>query len=604
MRVILPRLSPTLFLILLNPWASPGAGDERFESVDARAVTVGGEIGRRIQVTVHTNMFALDVEKDFLEPFRATPRSGKYIGLGKLIDATARLAHHTDDPALVSLKKNLVGEAIAAQEPDGYLGTMLPEKRMWTLWDIHEMSYLVLALATDHRLFAEEGSLAASKKLAGYLIRRWETDPPKQPSPWNITLHMGVTGIENAMLALHAETGDAQYLDFVRATRRLPEWNAHIAIGRWGTVEGHAYAHLCRCLAQLRLDSIAPDPRLIGPSHDALEFILRGEGMTVTGEIGDHECWHDTQEGTVNLGETCASAYLLRWLDEMVRRDADLRLGDVMERALFNALFAAQSPDGRRIRYYTPFDGQRGYYEGDTYCCPNNYRRIIAELPGMIFYRSRDGVAVNQYTASTATMPLGGDARLEIRQETDYPASGAITIRVDPSRPTRFALRLRIPRWCAAPTAKVNGEDATIAKGQATLVIDRQWKAGDRVQMDFPMPWRLVRGRINQAGKVAIMRGPLVYCLNPKRHPKLAGMDLHLLVLKPDSITTAEGQRDFSGAPLCRANAWRPAAWYPSAKANLELNLAPFPDPDAESAYFKVPNPHDPATVEDELFGR
>jgi hypothetical protein len=135
-------------------------------------------------------------------------------------------------------------------------------------------------------------------------------------------------------------------------------------------------------------------------------------------------------------------------------------------------------------------------------------------------------------------------------------------------------------------------------------VIDRQWKAGDRVTMEFPMPWRLVRGRINQAGKVAIMRGPLVYCLNPKRHPKLAGADLHLMVLKPDSITTAEGQRDFSGAPLCRANAWRPGAWYPSAKADLELTLAPFPDPDAEAAYFKVPNPHDPATVEDELFGR
>lgn len=602
MRALLPRFFPGLLLALLAPRASIAAPDGHLESIDARAVTVRGEIGRRIQVTIHTNLFALDAEKHFLNPFRAPERDGKYIGLGKLIDATARFAYHTGDPALVALKKKLADAAIAAQEPDGYIGTMPPEKRIWTLWDIHEMSYLVLALATDHRLFAEEGSLAASKKLADYLLRRWEEDPPKQPSPWDITLHMGVTGIENAMLALHAETGDARYLDFVRRTRGLPEWEAHIAIGRWGPVEGHAYAHLCRCLAQLRLHNLAPDPRLLGPSRDAMRFILRGEGMAITGEIGDHECWHDTQEGTVNLGETCATAYLLRWLDEILRREADLKRGDVMERAIFNALFAAQSPDGRHIRYYTPFDGPRSYYKGDTYCCPNNYRRIIAELPGMIYYRAPDGIAVNLYTESAATVPLGGDARLVIRQETTYPASGGVTLHVDPSQPARFALRLRLPGWCADPRAKINGETVAIAKGQAALAVEREWRAGDRVELEFPMPWRLVRGRVNQAGRAAIMRGPLAYCLDTKRHPKLAGMDVRLLVLKPDSITTVDGRCDFSGAPLCRANAWRPAAWYPAARADLELTLAPFPDPDADVTYFKVPNPHDPATVDDELF--
>lgn len=593
---------PVTFLACLAPWALAGAPAERFESLDARAVTVGGEIGRRIQVTIHTNLFALDVERDFVGPFRAPERTGKYIGLGKLIDAAARFAYQTGDPALLAIKKGLAAAAIAAQEPDGYIGTMPPEKRIWALWDIHEMSYLVLALATDHRLFSEGASLAASKKLADYLLRRWEEDPPKRPSPWDITLHMGVTGIEGAMLALHAETGDPRYLEFVRATRRLPDWEARIAIGRWGPVEGHAYAHLCRCLAQLRLDHLAPDPRLQGPSREAMGFITRGEGMAITGEIGDHECWHDTQEGTVNLGETCATAYLVRWLDEILRRERDLRRGDLMERAIFNGLFAAQSPDGRQIRYYTPFDGPRSYYKGDTYCCPNNYRRIIAELSGMVYYRTPDGVAVNLYTASGATVPLGGDASLRIRQETGYPASGQVTLRVDPSRPVRFALRLRLPAWCAAPVARLNGEPVAIGERRPDLAIEREWRAGDRVELDFPMPWRLVRGRVNQAGRVAIMRGPLVYCLDPARHPKLAGMDLRLLVLKPDSVATAEGQRDFSGAPLCRASAWRPGAWYPSARADVELTLAPFPDPSAEVTYFKVPNPHDPATADDELF--
>lgn len=595
-----------LFLILFHlPLLTsplPASPDARFESIDARAITVGGEIGRRIQVTIQTNLFALNIDEDFLDPFRAAERKGKYIGLGKLIDAAARLAHHTGDPALVALKRRLTSAAIAAQEPDGYLGTTPPEKRIWTLWDIHEMAYMILALATDHRLFAEASSLSSARKLADYLLRRWDADPPKQPSPWNITLHMGVTGVENALLALHAETGDTRYLDFVRGARRLPEWEARIAIGRWGPVEGHAYAHLCRCLAQLRLHRLAPDPRLLDPSRDALRFMIEDEGMAITGEIGDHECWHDTQEGTLNLGETCATAYLLRWLDEILRREADLRHGDIMERAIFSGLFAAQSPDGRRIRYYTPFDGPRSYYEGDTYCCPNNYRRIIAELPGMIYYRTPRGVAINLYTASSATVPLADGAKLAIRQETSYPASGTITLHLDPDRPVRLALELRLPAWCAEPTATINGESLLIPEGRTSLAIERQWKSGDRVTLDLPMPWRLVRGRVNQAGKVAIMRGPVVYCLAPKRHPKLADMDLRLLVLKPDSIATADGERDFSGAPLCRANAWRPGAWYPGAKADLELTLAPFPDPEAEATYFKVPNPHDPATAEDELF--
>jgi len=597
MHIALTKMS--LFL-LLSPLPISASSVESLTPIDPRAVTVGGEIGRRIQVTIDTNIFSLAIDKDFLGPF--TQHSAQYIGLGKLIDATARLAHHTGNADLVSLKERLVDGAIAAQEPDGYLGTMPKEKRIWTLWDIHEMSYLVLALATDHRLFAQERSLRASARLADYLIGTWETDPPKQPSPWKITLHMGVTGIENAMLALHAQTGSAKYLDFVRRTRRLPEWDAHIAIGRWGPVEGHAYAHLCRCLSQLRLEALVPDERLVKPSRDVLHFISRGEGMAITGAIGDHECWHDTQEGTVNLGETCASAYLIRWLDHMLRRDADFRLGDIMERTLFNGLFAAQSPDGRQIRYYTPFDGPRSYFKGDTYCCPNNYRRIIAELPGMIYYRSSKGIAVNLYTPSTAKISLDDGPDVAIRQETDYPASGKVVVRIDPSAPRRFAVRLRLPSWCDAPAVRVNGEAVSIEAGKPTAVIERDWAAGDRIELDFPMPWRLIRGRVNQAGKVEIMRGPLVYSLNPGRSPKFSGMDLHLLVLDPGSVAGVDGQRDFSGAPLCRAAAWRPGAWYPSAKPNVDLILAPFVDPDAQAVYFKVPNPHDPATQEDELF--
>ena len=132
--------------------------------------------------------------------------------------------------------------------------------------------------------------------------------------------------------------------------RRLPEWKPRIVRGRYEQIEGHAYAYCCRCVAQLCLHRLQPDQRLLRPAHDVIDFLLRQNGLVITGTAGDHECWHDTQEGTVNLGETCTTAYLIRMWDELLRMEGESIYGDLMERAIYNALFAAQSPDGRGIR--------------------------------------------------------------------------------------------------------------------------------------------------------------------------------------------------------------------------------------------------------------
>lgn len=581
------------------------ASADKLQPLDVRAVKVGGEIGRRIEVTITNNLLVLDVDKDFLAPFKIEPakRNGAYIGLGKLIDAAVRFAAHTHDERVKTLKRHLVSEAIAAQEADGYIGTFQPAKRMWSLWDIHEMNYLVYGLAMDHRFFGEKASLEAARKLADYIVRRWAVEPPKLPSPWGITLYMGVTGVENTMLALHRETGDAKYLDFVTKTRQLANWNARVVTGRHDDIEGHAYAHLCRCIAQLRLHRLQSNTRLLKPTHDVLDFILRGEGMAITGEVGDHECWHDTQEGTINLGESCATAYLVRWLDELLRMEGKPIYGDLMERVIYNGLFAAQSPDGRRIRYYTPTDGPRSYHKGDTYCCPNNYRRIVAELPAFICYRHGDGLLVNLYAQSEVKAELSPQLTVKVRQETDYPNSGRVTIRLEPSRPAQFPLRLRIPRWCKEPKVSVNGE--AVAKGVKPgefLVISRNWQGNDRIELDLPMPLRLVAGRVAQAGRVAIMRGPQVFCLNRSRYPKLANTDLRLLVIDPKSV---EGPfKDDAvrpGGVACRVKAWGAGAWYPGGKPNVALELSEFADPAGEFTHFKVPNPKGEQIVNDEL---
>ena len=235
----------------------------------------------------------------------------------------------------------------------------------------------------------------------------------------------------------------------------------------------------------------------------------------------------------------------MRFYDNLLRLQGNPVFGDLMERTIFNALFAAQSPDGRRIRYFTPLEGNRTYHPGDTYCCPCNYRRIVAELPTMVYYRSNSGLTVNLYAPSEATMNLGDDVSLNVRQETEYPNSGRVVLHLDPSKPAKFPLQLRIPRWCTKAVVAVNGQplQQTIASG-TFLVINRLWKAGDRVTLDMPMAWRLVFGRKRQAGRVAVMRGPLVFCLNPSQNDAIKGWDaadLTSITIDPTSLKELSG---------------------------------------------------------------
>ena len=532
---------------------------DALEALKVGDVEVGGEIGRRIDVTVDNNLMVLDVEQDFLQPFRERNRQGGYIGLGKLIDALVRFAVYTDDPDVKARKESTVAAIIATQEDDGYIGMFVPERRLWSLWDIHEMAYLIYGLTMDYRFFREQASLDAARKAAGYIVDHWNAEPEKSPGG-EITEYMAVTGLENALLALYGATDDQRYLDFCVGRRDLADWEGPIVLGRWGKIQGHAYAYLCRSLAQLRLNRIQGKQGLspasesasetglsLFPVQRAMDFMTQQDGMAVIGTCGQHECWHDTQEGAANLGETCATAYLVRMLDELLRIEGNQIYGDLMERGIYNALFAAQSPDGRRIRYYVPFEGPRQYFDGDTYCCPCNYRRIIAELPSMIYYRDKEGLTVNLYTPSSATFDVAG-TKVCITQETNYPSDGKITIHVEPEKPVHFVVKLRTPRWSRNFEYALNGKATQLSLQEGEVMgafvgIGWNYKPGDVVTLDLPMELQMVKGRRAQAGRVAIMRGPVVYCLNPERNPQLVGEDLRLITIDPGHARRPDPRR-------------------------------------------------------------
>ena len=590
--------------------AAPGrdrnAASDQLTALPPGTVKLGGEMGRRIDVTVNNNLLVIDVENDFLKPLRERKQGSGYTGIGKLIDASVRLALYTKDEQVLALKRHIVSEVLNTQEPDGYIGYIIPGKRVWTLWDFSEIVYIIYGLSMDHRYYSEAASLRGAQKLADFLIKTWTASPQAEFGKPEICVQMPIVGFDNAMLALGEETADPKYVAFLREVRKTVGWDDRIVLGRWGLVQGHVYTYLAQNVGMLRLDRMQPDTTLVEPTRNLRRFLQEGNGLTITGAIGDHECFHNTQQGTINLGETCATTYTLFWLDELLRREGHADYGDMMERVIFNTLFGAQSNEGRHLRYYTAFDGPRQYFSKDTYCCPNNYRRGIATLPDHIYYRVGKGLAVNLYTESSTSVKREDGLTVNLRQETKYPSAGQITIHVEPSRASAFPLWLRIPAWCSEHKVSVNGEPILhdAAPGQF-LVLDREWRSGDQVTLDLPMKPRWIKGRQAQLGHVALMHGPQVFCLNRARNPQLKDIDLRLVVIDPatlDGPVTDDSVRP--GGLAFRVKAWKPGGWYPFEEYAYTLTLTEFPDPGGEATFFMVPNPNDSQFLDDDLLPR
>ena len=210
----------------------------------------------------------------------------------------------------------------------------------------------------------------------------------------------------------------------------------------------------------------------------------------------------------------------------------------------------------------------------------------------MVFYRAQGGLAVNLYTPSQAKLTVGQDVPITVRQETGFPNAGTIRLVLEPSAPVTFPLRLRVPAWAKGATATVNGEAVRgELKPGAFFEVRREWKSGDQVALELPLQWRLVNGRQRQSGRVAVMRGPQVFCLNPSQNPglaKLDGADLGYLALNPASLNEPVANTSVRPDGIgCRIQAWKPGFGL-SQKADYELTLTEFPDPEGQATYFRL----------------
>ena len=265
--------------------------------------------------------------------------------------------------------------------------------------------------------------------------------------------------------------------------------------------------------------------------------------------------------------ESCACIANALWQHRMNLMDGEAKYADVMELALYNSAIAGMSLSGDKFFYQNPLESRGGAERVPWIglaCCPTNHARFTPQVGGMVYAKDGEKLLVNLYAAGEGSIDMGGGKRVKLTQETNYPWDGKVKITLTADAPATFDLRLRIPGWArgnpvpsdlyrddsTAPpiTLTVNGEtmDATPGKDGYTP-LKRTWQSGDLIELVLPMPIRRVHSHEKleeNRGKVALMRGPIVYCFEGLDNPDV---NLFEAILPTYAELTSEHRADLLG---------------------------------------------------------
>jgi DUF1680 family protein len=475
--------------------------------------------------------------------------------------------------------------------------------------------------ATGKRRFLE-----VMCRYADHIVRTFGTGPGQKRG------YCGHEEIELALVRLYRATGDRRYLDqaryFIDERGRRPHYfrqeqellrqkgwkasgwvggdfsycQAHRPVREQEEVTGHAVRAMYLYCGMADVARETGDTSLL-PALRKLWRHLTTRRMYVTGGIGSsrqNEGFtfdYDLPDETAYC-ETCASVGLVFWAHRMLQLTGEGEYADVMERVLYNAFASGVSLDGRRFFYANPLAAYptagRNAHEQvaaarrewfGCACCPPNLARLMASVGQYFYSETTTTVFVHLYAQGAAELRVAGQT-VRLRTITRYPWHGGIRMRITPERPARFTLALRIPDWCPSFALTVNGNSVRTRSARGYVRLARRWQAGDALELTLAMPVMQVEARPKvrmNCGRVALQRGPLVYCFEEMDN----GGELRDLTL-PATATfrpvCLKGQ--MGGVTVLRGEALRrpPGAWpsdtlyrfVPTARRRVPVTAVPY----------------------------
>jgi DUF1680 family protein len=494
----------------------------------------------------------------------------------KWMEAVGFALQSGDLPGVHNQTAAMIKEVVATQEPNGYLNTyyvddrksqrMLPRSQE-VGHELYCLGHLLQGAIAYYRATGDTTLLDAGAKMVDdFLIPNYGPSPGKKP------IVSGHPEIEMSLIELYRTTGQRRYVDLAAyilgSDDRIPlkkEQYVYMYCGIPFTsrtkLEGHAVRAMYACCGATDYYMETGDPTY-WKTLNTLWDDLSNRQMYITGGVGargDGESFGDAYElpNAQAYGESCAAIGNMMWNWRMLAASGEAKFTDVMERALYNGINSGMSLDGTTYCYRNPlaFNPDSGeqirnpWY--DTTCCPPNLERTFASLPGYFYSTSKDGLYVHLYDNSTLDWQLDNGTPLKVVQKTNYPWDGDVKLTVSPAEPSDFTVNLRIPGWAKSAKVTVNGKSLDGAQPGQYLSIKRRWSPGDSVVLALPMAPEIVASnpRVDEnLGRVAVQRGPIVYCMEGLDQQGPAARDFSevTIVINSKSMKSFESRYDAS----------------------------------------------------------
>ncbi|HEX2532151.1 MAG TPA: glycoside hydrolase family 127 protein [Chitinophagaceae bacterium] len=512
------------------------------------------------------------------------------------------------DKKLEVYMDSLIEKVAAAQEPDGYLytaRTINPDSpHVWAgknRWErerelsheLYNSGHLYEAAAAHFYATGKRNLLNIALKNADLVCSVF--------GPGKLHIAPGHQVVEMGLVKLYRITGKQEYLNtakffieergrFAGYDAKSPDpwrngsyWQDHKPVLQQEEAIGHAVRAGYLYAAMADVAALTGDTGLLRAS-DRIWTNTVGKKMYVQGGIGavgDGERFGANYElpNKTAYNETCAAIANVYWNHRMFLLHGDARYIDVLERSLYNSLLSGLGLDGKSFFYTNAMQVTKGFglHNAEASrsgwftcsCCPTNLTRLIPSVPGYMYAVSGRDAYVNLFAASEGRFQVDG-ATVAIRQQHNYPWEGWLKFTLQPKKQASFRLHLRIPGWArnevlpsdlyayrdsvAVPvTIRVNGQPVAVTIEKGYAVLDRTWKKGDVIEMDLPMEVRRITARSevqDAAGRVALQRGPLVYCAEGVDHE---GGAANLLLPADTRFTTAYEPGLLNGVTVLRS---------------------------------------------------
>ncbi len=476
------------------------------------------------------------------------------------------------DPKLEAYMDSLIAIVAKAQEPDGYLytaRTIDPQHpHAWAgaeRWvnerklshELYNVGHLYEAAAAHYIATGKKNLLNIALKNADLVCSVFGPAPSQQhTAPGHEVVEMG-------LVKLYRITGKKEYLNtakyFIEERGRDVSydstskdewkngsyWQDNIPVTEQTEAEGHAVRAGYLYSAMADVAALTGDTALLR-SVDTVWQNVVSKKMYVqggVGAIGDGERFGDNYElpNATAYNETCAAIAQVFWNQRMFLLHGDSKYIDVLEKTLYNGFISGVGLDGKSFFYTNAMQIKNSFNHPDMEatrsgwfpcsCCPTNVVRLMPSIPGYVYAQQNDKLYANLFIAGTTTLKINGK-EVSIVQQNNYPWDGDLKFTVNPKSSFNFSMLIRIPGWArneAMPSdlysfsnnsdknviITINGKEVDYSIENGYAVLNKQWKKNDIIEVNLPMEVRKVVANAkvkNDIGKVALQRGPIMYC--------------------------------------------------------------------------------------------